>query len=125
MYADHFRALLDNPTNADVEFSLKDAECIHAHKIVLCAASPLFRRIFGVDKDNANYGALTSTSSSSSSTSPFGKDPFAQKKSTTTSTKKKKTSKKKVEVTADADEGDEDVPEIFLCPISQEVMVSE
>lgn len=51
-YADDWKAMTDNPTIADVEFRV-ESNIFHAHKVILCAASQLFRNIFHVCSDGA------------------------------------------------------------------------
>ena len=51
-YADDWKAMTDNPTIADVEFRV-ESSVFYAHKVILCAASQLFRNIFHVRSDGA------------------------------------------------------------------------
>ncbi len=74
---------------------------------MLSSASTLFRRIFGLEE----------------STSPLEQNtPKKQTSSTKKKAKQQKQPKKEKETTVVED--DSDVPEAFLCPITQEIMVS-
>eukprot|EP01087_Luapelamoeba_hula_P022770 TRINITY_DN8241_c0_g1_i1.p1 TRINITY_DN8241_c0_g1~~TRINITY_DN8241_c0_g1_i1.p1 ORF type:complete len:756 (+),score=147.38 TRINITY_DN8241_c0_g1_i1:39-2306(+) len=113
-YADDFKKnLLDSEEYADVSFVLtataERGRRLNGHRIVLCAASQLFRKIFGVEKDST-YRVPTATSTTT--TTSKSKRPAKKKQA--------KTPKKVVEDTADDD--DDDIPEAFLCPITQDIM---
>lgn len=51
-YASDWKAMINNPTAADVEFRV-ERSVFYAHKVVLCAASQLFRNIFHIRSDGA------------------------------------------------------------------------
>lgn len=106
-----------------MEFRLKDDTIIHGHRFVLASASRLFRKIFGVDKGDFVPSGLVKKApkkvikkKKSKSSKKTGKKGKKEKG------KKSKSSPKGVEA-ALAALPEDDVPEAFLCPISQEVMV--
>jgi len=104
---------------------LKDDTIIHGHRFVLASASRLFRKIFGVDKDAFVPSGLvkkatkkaTKKKAKTSSSKKKGKKAKKEKKSP------KAAAPKSVEAAVASLDIDDDVPEAFLCPISQELMV--
>ena len=49
-YADDWKAMIDKAAIADVEFVV-ESQVLYAHKIIICAASQLFRNILSICSD--------------------------------------------------------------------------
>lgn len=50
--------LFNNKHLSDIEFHYK-SDCYHGHKIVVCAASELFQKIFQIGKELNTEGSLS------------------------------------------------------------------
>jgi hypothetical protein len=103
-----------------------DERTVKAHRVVLSANSVLFRRIFGTEgSQGVAEPAAKGKQALQNTTAPAKSKGVKGGKKKATNKKNKKAAKKKA---TDADDGaekkdDVEVPEHFLCPITQEIMV--
>jgi len=55
--------MINNNHLSDVQFNYKSDHCYYGHKVMLCAASELFRRVFEVEDDLKSEDGLSQCNS--------------------------------------------------------------
>jgi len=137
-FGDDLRRLVDNEEGADCEFHV-EGRVVHAHRLMLASASRLFRRVFGWESDNERDSKFnrvklvvpktkTKTKTKKNNTNSkkkSGGKSSSGKKSVTSNSKKseEEEEQKSANSATEIEDGlDDDAPEAFLCPITQEIM---
>jgi len=96
------KQLVNDPFAADVEFQVQ-GRTIYAHRVVLCSASEMFHRMF-LEHENTRKTE--------------GLKPITESKSKSKTDKKSKLK----EQPRKEDPAEEEIPEDFICPVTQDIM---
>jgi len=132
-YSEDFLPLANNPFAADVEFIVAERK-MHAHKVVLACASPIFYKLL-VEQPASKLGAGQSSESAKKKKEKDKpkekevkekdklKEKEAKEKDKLKEKEAKEKDKPKEEENKSTEQEGNEIPQDFLCPITQDIMV--